>query len=351
MPITEDDNPEDLKKVPEKADEKASVKADADQTDDGVEEIDDDEGGAYVTLTDDEDMRLSADEQGETLEEKRERRRQERKRRKENQSRRKEESARTATELAETKAQLRDVLNRFGAVDQHLSNQQLEQLRGRAAQLKYEADEATRIIAKAAAANDGEVLAQALEIRDSAKVELRDLQTRYGQFQANEQRRKQSQAPAVDAGTQRLAKAFLSEHSWIDPNGTDEDSKAALAIDAQLTQEGYLQNKPAYYQELKRRLENNLPHRFDGSDDDDEDLDDEPRKAKAEPPAKKLAKGGPPVAGGSNAASRPGAPKYKVSKERVAAMKEAGIWDDPVRRTKQVKAYIAYDRQNANAAR
>ena len=36
-----------------------------------------------------------------------------------------------------------------------------------------------------------------------------------------------------------------------------------------------------------------------------------------------------------------------VTPERRQAMIEAGVWDDPVRRTQMLKAYQAYDRNSA----
>jgi hypothetical protein len=37
---------------------------------------------------------------------------------------------------------------------------------------------------------------------------------------------------------------------------------------------------------------------------------------------------------------------FKLSAERVKAMKEAGIWDDPERRQKMITKYRELDKQN-----
>jgi hypothetical protein len=37
-----------------------------------------------------------------------------------------------------------------------------------------------------------------------------------------------------------------------------------------------------------------------------------------------------------------------LSRERVQAIKDAGKWDDPIARSKAIKAYAAYDKQNRN---
>jgi hypothetical protein len=37
-----------------------------------------------------------------------------------------------------------------------------------------------------------------------------------------------------------------------------------------------------------------------------------------------------------------------LSRERVQAIKDAGAWDDPARRSKMIKAYTEFDKQNRN---
>jgi hypothetical protein len=41
--------------------------------------------------------------------------------------------------------------------------------------------------------------------------------------------------------------------------------------------------------------------------------------------------------------------QFVLSPERVKVMKDAGAWDNPVRKAKMIKNYIAYDRQNRNS--
>jgi hypothetical protein len=53
------------------------------------------------------------------------------------------------------------------------------------------------------------------------------------------------------------------------------------------------------------------------------------------------------VAGGSKeSGGSQGAPTFKLSSERVAALKEAGMWNDPVQRESAIKRFRAYDKEN-----
>lgn len=74
---------------------------------------------------------------------------------------------------------------------------------------------------------------------------------------------------------------------------------------------------------------------------DDEDDDEEKR------PAKRTSNGGPRFRTGSPG-RKLGANEVYLSEQRIAAMKEAGVWDDPVARAKQLKRYKQYDLEHAH---
>ena len=40
--------------------------------------------------------------------------------------------------------------------------------------------------------------------------------------------------------------------------------------------------------------------------------------------------------------------EFRLSPDRVAAMKEAGMWDDPTLRQKAIRNYANWDRSNKN---
>ncbi len=147
------------------------------------------------------------------------------------------------------------------------------------------------------------------------------------------------QAPAFEP----LARQFMADNPWYNHNGNDEDSRLVKEIDAQVAKE-YVPTSEAYWRELQRRVQKHLPQHFtnirqqqqeDDVDDDDVGTRTQTRK-------------GPPV-GGSTRNSSTTAPSYRLSPERVQALKEAGLWDDPKTRVKMAKKYAEYDKNNRAA--
>lgn len=129
---------------------------------------------------------------------------------------------------------------------------------------------------------------------------------------------------------------FMERHPWYNPNGVDEDSLLTKAVDQAIANERRLTpNQPEYWNELEKRIAARMPHRaYRDEDADDPAPDTRTRRA-------------PPVGGGRNAPANTGT-KLTLSPERVAAMKEAGYWDDPKIRTKMAKQYIAFDKARAS---
>lgn len=182
-------------------------------------------------------------------------------------------------------------------------------------------------------------LAKAIEIGEGSRVpELLRQRDRALAEAAQINRAKQTvAAPPVPMNStevaQRAAK-WASENSWFNANGSDPDSMVAKAVDSSLIAEGFDPASKRYWKELNRRLAERLPHRFD---EDGEASYNEPKAGRR----------GPPVGGSRDIT--PGKRQVYVSPERVQALKDAGIWDDPQRREKILKMYSAYDRENKAA--
>lgn len=140
-----------------------------------------------------------------------------------------------------------------------------------------------------------------------------------------------------------LMQEFLDANEWYNPNGVDEDSLLVKAIDTAVAQK-YRPTDPAYWRELQKRVDARIgKNERQQSRDTEDDLEDEPvvqtRKRSA-----------PPV-GGSNRSNSGGAARQtqiRLSPERVQAMKDAGLWEDPKVRAKMAKTYSEYDRNNPN---
>lgn len=113
-----------------------------------------------------------------------------------------------------------------------------------------------------------------------------------------------------------LAKNWALHNShWFDPNGTDADSIAAKEEDARLAAEGNLPNEPEYWVELDRRLRKRIPHRYNGGQQRT------------------------PHIGGVSQNRSMGKNETIVPKEYIAAMKEAGLWDNKEKRVKALAQY------------
>jgi hypothetical protein len=285
---------------------------------------------------DDEDERVAktADEpEGANEQERdaiRERRRLEKLERKE---RRDKAIQRDKLELEFLRKQNDQLERRLQGVEQHAHQ---INLRGIDAQIQKAANEigmAEKVIAKAIDAGNGDDVSQAMKYRDAARERLNKLQVAKQQTV----QRPPPQAPAIDDRTMMHAQAFLEENKWYDPQGRDEESAIVLAIDAALVRDGFDPKSPDYWDELRNRASRRLPERFGKSASKQAEPDD----ASARKP-----RGGPVISSGREHAPPTTRREIYISPERKQALIEAGVWDDPVLRSRYVKRYAEYDKQN-----
>jgi hypothetical protein len=128
----------------------------------------------------------------------------------------------------------------------------------------------------------------------------------------------------------RLAKDWMERNDWYDPNAKDEDTEIAKVIDNRLVAEGWNPETEEYWDELDNRLQKRLPHRYTYQDDDTSRR--RPRSV---------------VTGsGRESVRRGGGNSFVLEPEQVRAMKDAGYWDDPVKRDNMIKRYAANARNN-----
>lgn len=152
--------------------------------------------------------------------------------------------------------------------------------------------------------------------------------------QRSQQQRESVRAPS--ATTVALAESWAEEHNWYDPKRNPEDTAIVTAIDSVVSREGFDPETPEYWEELTRRVQKRLPHRFNKG-----------AGAQVETPTGKGPKMTPASQTGGNTHRTLRPNEVYISPARKAAMKEAGIWDDPKRRSKMLKTYAEYDKQNA----
>lgn len=213
------------------------------------------------------------------------------------------------------------------------------------------------VIADAAKSQNGEALAKAtveLQKQLLGKDKLVEFKERVTSA------RGRPEAPQLDPRTVANAQSWLRDNKWYDPRGGDADSRLVLALDGQLAAEGYNPASSEYWEELTERVKSVLPKHFrDGAGDhggQDDTRDGQLggngggsgyNPGSQRKPSRSVVTGGSSTAAGSGG----GKGGYVLSAERVAALKEAGVWDDPKARTDAIRRYKEYDAQQNPAAR
>lgn len=125
------------------------------------------------------------------------------------------------------------------------------------------------------------------------------------------------------------AQEWMGKNKWYDPAAKDQDSRITMTIDQQLANEGWDPTTPQYWQELDNRVKKYLPHRTSSG----KISNNKPRS---------VVSGSGRESGGSSGSSS----SYKLSGERVQALKDAGIWDDPKQRAEAIQRFKEFDKQN-----
>jgi hypothetical protein len=291
------------------------------------------EDPAHLTQDDYDDAPLarSDDDEGSTDSERdaiRERRRQEKLDRKQ---RRDEAMKRDKLELDFLRKRNDDLERRVSVQEQRTHNLDLSAFDGAISKAAQEAEMADRVIAKAVAAGNGEDVTQAMRYRDQAIARIQQLN-----FQKQQVAQQKPQPQQIDDLTLRYAQDFIKENPWYDAQGRDEDSAIVIAIDQSLAKDGFNPQSEEYWDELRRRAARRLPERFS----------DDAKRNDVRPETRREPRGGPAVGSGREHAPTSTRKEVYISPERKQALMEAGVWDDPVLRSKYVKRYAEYDRQN-----
>jgi hypothetical protein len=189
-------------------------------------------------------------------------------------------------------------------------------------------------ISEATQNQDGEAMVEAQTLMQTARDELRQLNGMRAQADAE---LKKPQQQNVDPEISRLASLWIRRNSWYNPQGMDADSRVAKKIDELMVTQGWNPSDPDYWDELDSRLQKELPHRYnEGNDDDSRDV----RR-----PRNVVGSSGREASAAYGGVNRN---QFLLSPDRVKAMKEAGAWDNPVRKKKMIEQFMAYDRANGN---
>jgi hypothetical protein len=184
-------------------------------------------------------------------------------------------------------------------------------------------------ISEAASASDGHAMAEAQEMMYEARRQMEALSN----FKKAAVEPRQSQGNVPDPRLQRLASNWMEKNDWYDPNARDTDSKIAKQIDETLVSEGWDPTSPDYWNELDNRLHKYLPHKYNDTTD--------VRSSTKRPRSVVTSSGRESVNGSTNRNT------FVLKPEQVRAMKDAGFWDDPDKRSKMIKRYAQEARNNS----
>jgi hypothetical protein len=198
----------------------------------------------------------------------------------------------------------------------------------------YRVEYAKLKLAEATQNSDGQAMVEAQTLWNAAQREVDQLT--HIRRQADQELR-QPQQQTADPTVQRLAQRWMSRNAWYNPSASDPDSRVAKKIDELMGAQGWDPTDPDYWEELDSRLQKELPHRYNETNDNDSRNVRRPRNIVGSSGREASA-----AYGGSNRT------QFVLSPDRVKAMKEAGAWDNPDRKAKMIKSFIAYDRQNGN---
>jgi len=190
-------------------------------------------------------------------------------------------------------------------------------------------------IAEATQNQDGQGMVDAQLLLQNASDEVRQLKQMRNQ--ADEELKRPHQNNAQDPAIARRANEWVRRNSWYDSSLRDPDSKVAKKVDELMVAQGWNPTDPDYWDELDSRLQKELPHRYNDRNDDERRNVRRPRNVVGSAGREASAS-----YGGSNRS------QFVLSPERVKAMKDAGAWDNPERKAKMIKQFMAYDRANRN---
>lgn len=224
---------------------------------------------------------------------------------------------------------------------------------GRISQAQADVREAEGLFAQAIKAGDEGAIAEALRVRDELRDGLQQLRgAKNHAVRTSQERQTAAQQPqGLDPQITQRSREWQREHAWFDPQGKDEDSVIAAAIESKLFKEGRLH--PAsdeYWDEVDRRLARRLPEHYEAVDTEDDDGNRGSHRTqrrmngngKDKDPPRRAS--GPTIkVGGRERTLRKG--EVYIDEDRKAAMIEAGVWDDPVQRERMLKSYQKYDRE------
>lgn len=176
---------------------------------------------------------------------------------------------------------------------------------------------------------DGDSVTQAQQAWYDSQRQLETLQSM--RENANTQLSQPKHAVNVpEPAVQRNAAEWMKRNDWYDPQLKDVDSKLAQSLDQALTEEGFDPALPDYWDELDERLQKYLPQRAN-SGYSTGTRNSRPRSVVS--------------SSGRESMGNVKSNQFRLTPQRVAAIKEAGMWNSTELRNKMIRKYADFDRQ------
>ena len=159
---------------------------------------------------------------------------------------------------------------RLGQLERNTKAEQVTRIEKGIEDAQVRLEYAKMKLAEATQNQDGQAMVEAQTLWDSAREEVRNLAMLKKQADEELQRPQQQNQPNVpDPTVQKLAAQWMRKNDWYDPAARDSDSRIAKKIDELLVTQGWNPSDPDYWDELTSRLQKELPHRYNETNDDE----------------------------------------------------------------------------------
>lgn len=276
-------------------------------------------------------------------------------------NREKEARQRERTELVRLRQENMALKQGHQQIDARLTNVEKSGIDAQIQSLETELSRADLVMKRALEAQNGEDFVTAQNIRDTFRDRLNALKQQKSHIAAPQQGQvPQGQAaqrgvPGAPQLTQQqvaYSRIFVSRHPWYKHGGNDRDTQAVVSLDNEMMAEGLNPTTPEYWVELERRVQEDLPHRFQsnsgpGNEPGGQQPSQGQNRNNRGNAGNGRASGGPrlPGAGGGGSGAG-GAPlKFHLSKDRKQSLIDLGVYGTP-EQDRYIKSFMKWDREH-----
>jgi len=241
------------------------------------------------------------------------------------------EKSRESTHLiAALKKQNQSLAERVAIMEKKTSGAELARVDKAIEDVGVQVEYAKMQMKDAVTHSNGEALTRAQEVWYESQRKLEALKNM--RDSASKQMSQPNQSIQVDPDVKRMASEWLEKNKWYDPEGKDLDSEIAQKIDKRLTDEGFDPTSEDYWDELDDRIAKYIPHRADRGYNSQNVRSQRPRSMV--------------TSSGRDSIASTKSNEFRVSSDRVAAMKDAGVWENKELRQRAISNYAKWDREN-----